>query len=119
MRSRGQLPPQSVAIPKRRPRISLLVVLWIVLALPGAYASGAESELVLEVSILRAKPGVVVISSEAHTRKRSLSLMARLMSSSVYHVISRACGVSCHRVTSCLAWPGPPHATPRKRSLRT
>ncbi len=48
-----------------RPRsLSLLVSLWIILALPGSSVAASRGEGDLEASILRAKPGVVLISSE-------------------------------------------------------
>ncbi|MBI2456003.1 MAG: trypsin-like peptidase domain-containing protein, partial [candidate division NC10 bacterium] len=63
MGSQGQLPELRVTF--RRPRsLSLLVSLWIILALPGSSVAAGRGEGDLEASILRAKPGVVLISSE-------------------------------------------------------
>ena len=63
MESHGQLP--EIRATFRRPRsLSLLVSLWIILALPGSSVAAGRGDEDLEASILRAKPGVVLISSE-------------------------------------------------------
>jgi S1-C subfamily serine protease len=63
MGTHGQLRENRVT--SRRPRsLSLLVPLWIVLILAKPAASAGRGEGDLEASILRAKPGVVLISSE-------------------------------------------------------
>ena len=64
MGSQPPFSPQCLGRCTRRPDVSLLVYLWIVLVLAGYPRSAAGSEAELEASILRAKPGVVLISSE-------------------------------------------------------
>lgn len=63
MGTQGRLRAHRVTIYTRRPATSFLSAVWIVLALAGSPAA-AGSEAELEASILRAKPGVVLISSE-------------------------------------------------------
>ncbi len=63
MGSQGQLREHRLTF--RRPLcISLLMSFWIVLAFPGSSLAAGRDEADLEASILRAKPGVVLISSE-------------------------------------------------------
>jgi serine protease Do len=64
MRSHGQFPARRLMFGTRRSTVALLVSLWIVLPQASFPASAAAGEAELEASILRSKPGVVLISNE-------------------------------------------------------
>ncbi|HSB73700.1 MAG TPA: trypsin-like peptidase domain-containing protein [Candidatus Methylomirabilis sp.] len=63
MKSEGQVAPAGFSL-KALWGFSLLVSLWFSIALPGFSFAAGQGEADLEASILRAKPGVVLISSE-------------------------------------------------------
>lgn len=64
MGTQRQFSPRCLRMRQRRPDISLLLYLGVVLVLAGSPRSAAGGEAELEASILRTKPGVVLISSE-------------------------------------------------------
>ena len=63
MRCQGQ-PSEHDSIFRTPGSLAMLVIFWFILALPGLSIGAGQGEEDLEASILRAKPGVVLISSE-------------------------------------------------------